>query len=69
MTIYIYNSASMRMELFRTIENVQRSSFPLSITGLANGVYSARVDGDVGSGLRTFWIGEFTFGKLEKFLR
>ena len=51
-----YNSTTGKFDPVTELTNLQRNSFPLTIPGVREGVYSVRVDGLTPSGRRTFSI-------------
>ena len=53
-----YNSTTGKFDPVTELTNLQRNSFPLTIPGVREGVYSVRVDGLTPSGRRTFSISE-----------
>ena len=51
-----YNLTTGKFDPVTELTNLQRNSFPLTIPGVREGVYSVRVDGLTPSGRRTFSI-------------
>ena len=54
--VFRYDSKDRLFAPYRQNHGLQRSSFPYTVKDVEMGVYTARVDGNVAEGVRTFSI-------------